>query len=629
MAPQIPPHVVRRIERYSPGKAEVRAALQDSDLLAIRSAVRAAGPEDLSKASRMLSHAAAHVAWVRQNMPDLPGGKLFGSAAVTASVQAAKAAPGNASPFCSDLRAISAATGPKTAVTVPCPIAQPDPLRPYSSGEQQSLIAITRGMDPDEARSLRAGVVLGIGAGLIGAPAARVSAERTAEVCGQTLVWSEPAGAWIPVGHRWVPLLREAIERAPQGSLSSMYSSDGRLRLQRRLERATARPEVSSHRARNTWLAELLAAGVPVDVLAHQAGVLPSTLLRHLPLAPNCPACARRSLHGDVRGPAASFVAALADSLPDPPAPFVPTAHPEAERDFTDLAPIDEKALAIWEGGVGAALTKRAWTVSDDPGRVRDLLCAASALVTWSATIISIPGTLDALLRQSTIERWERATRTSIPDATRTTYRSRLRSLAGLTSRGGSGHGNQSLPYSDKEQADLADVRDSLPQPTQVAFDAIWHAGLGAGADASTGKLTGADVRSRANGTVEIRGRSAWVVAHRDHQEALAALAAAAEHGPLGGGRRRVDHLKAHLETAGVALDPGRLRATWLFRHLAAGVALPALVTAAGSKFASIDTLCSQIPARTPAERLAWMIHADLAAGCDHRDECTEDPTRH
>lgn len=632
MSPVVPAEVERRIEGFRPRKADVRAAMREGDVERIRAAVLAVAPEGLSSTSRMLSHAARHVAWVRRVMPEVPDKQLFAATAVKASIKAAQDAGGNPSPFCSDLRSINEAAAPKAVIAVPSPIEQPPPLDAYTPGEQRSLVAMTRGMDPEEARSLRAALALALGCGLVGQAASQHGADLITGVNGHPLVWSERAGSWIPVRQQWFPLLRESTGREPDAAATNMYSPDGRQRLHRRLERATSRPDLSSHRARNTWLAELLAAGVPVDVLGAAAAVLPSTLLRHLPPSVGCEVCARRSLRGDVPAPPQALIESLAAAMPVSPEMHDVAGAPAAvARDFSDLAPTDEGARAVWGSGLGEALTARAWAVSDDPARVRDLLCAASSMVTWSAGIISLPNTTAALLREATIERWEHAARATVPDATRAKYRSGLRALAGLTAPRGGRERNWVLPYSAEEQLVLWEARDQLSESDRLVFDAVWHLGLGAGVDPSGGRLAGTAVRTGEDGTVEVQSKLTWVVVHQEHELAVAGLAKAAGAGPIGGGRSRVARMMTEHRAVctEVVLEAPRLRATWLARHLAAGVGLPALVEAAGSKFASIDVLCELIRQRSPVERIAWMIHSDAAARHGHSGECKAVSSRH
>ncbi len=615
----LPGAIERRVANYKPTKPAVRDALVDGDLDRVRAAVRKAKPSAPGEASRLLSHAARHLAFVRAELPDTPANRLFAADAVDVSIKAAEAVEKNPSPFKTDLRrlsraaAVSRLASPRRQV-----IAGVDPQAPYSAEEQSSLLGITGGMERDEAASLGAGIGLAIGAGLIGSAADALRADSTVEVAGHLLVWSQMIGGWVPVRQAWAAEVRAGLAAAGERPVTRMYSLDGRQRLDRRLARATGRPDLSSHRMRNTWLAESLVDGVPVDVLTAASATLPSGLLRHLPAAPPaCPPCWRRSLHGDVPPPPASLIAAFSDvatrgasvAVRNVPGP-----------DLADFAPLDQGARRVWAAGLGEAITARVWEVTDDEGRARDLLCAASALLTWSVANPTIPNTLAALLRESTIERWAAASEGGVPDATRATYKSRLRFLAGLAAATGQASREVALPYEASEAARLLDARDDLTADDRAIFDAVWHIGLGAGRRAD--HVTAGAVRE-ADGIVEIEVDHTWLVVHRDHASDVVALAGRKASGLRWFSRARVVSVRRKVTaSSGVALDPRRLRAGWLCTHLAAGVPLPALVHAAGAKVASIDELCARLPTRSAAERLAWMVHADQTHGCPHGGTC-------
>lgn len=611
MSPQLSTDVCRRIDGYRPTKRHVLDALAPGDLERLRSAVRLVGPTKPDTASRLLSHGADHLAWVRTTSPD--AADHFSVESVEASIAAARASRPNASPFVADLRRLARAASPRAGHRVPQVIAQPPRLSAYTSEEARALLGVAGGMETSEGRSLCCGIALGCGAGIIASAATRVRPSDIVQVGEVTLVWAATLSRYIPVGQPWARVLAEEAARDGDGPLTSMYTTGGHQRVARRLREATGRPDLASHRLRNTFIVDLLTRGIPADIAAAAAGILPSGLQPYLAQLPPRAAAPSEWLsgHANLRPPS-SLVAAMAslplerghngNQLGNPG----PTVADIVER----FLPENEEARTAWAGSLGAEIGHRVAVLTDDAERAQDLLAAASVLASWATTIIGLPLTTSALLRETTIERWAAAMRDQISDASIASLRSRLRALARNRTPGGRARGRAvALGYSDEDLARLISARHALTKSDQRIFDVHWCLGLGAGASGSEALSAAPSQVICAGEVVALRlGARVVPVDHRclDRLEAL--RAAHADEATLSGLRRaRSEDPRQRISDAcGVSLDPARLRATWLMRRLTDGVPLDVLTTAAGASIAKLNELCAALPPRPPAEQLAW-----------------------
>jgi len=247
----------------------------------------------------------------------------------------------------------------------------------------------------------------------------------------------------------------------------------------------------------------------------------------------------------------------------------------------------------------------RAWVRAAQPGhrrRALQLLHAAAHLALWCQER-DVPVRSEVALRDSTVEAFcaaaERDGRHST--TTRATIRSRLRCVAAAHAVPGNRPPAPTLsrkriraPYSEVELAGYRALADAQSKPLRRRrLLALLAAGAGAGCGpVDLRHLHGTDITRAADGAVlvEIRGpHPRRVVADTAWAEVLLDAAGATGGGLLVGGvkadRRSVTTgLLARIEGGGdlPPLDPGRLRATWLARHLAAGTRLDVLMAAAG-----------------------------------------------
>lgn len=616
--------VVARIRGYRPRRPGVEAVLDGADLEVVRAAVSAAGPASADEASRLLCHVSGHVAWAKQAAPASCAREWFGPELVERSAEAERQRVANASPYVADLERVARAYRP--AGHPPRQrLVQQGRLAAYSGGrdgQQAQLEAVAAGMEGAEARSYRAGLALAFGAGLIGADAGAAMACDVLRLGQVTLVWVASRRAYTVVSGHWGKVLAQLAERA-EGRLTSMYTSDGYQRLRLRLSRATGRPELSLERARNTWVLERLAEGVPLDVLADALGGRPSSLVAYL--APEgAPGPADEWFASPVPyAPPAGVVRALSALRPGRA-----TAPAAPERDMDGylgaFVPDDPAAAEAWAGGLGAAVADLVRALTTDTGRAQDLCVAFSGELAWAAGA-GLPLSLDVLLRPSTVTRWAAmAPGRGLGPASVATLRSRLRALERAHSGRQGAEPRRAEPrhaeprhavasrsaYADSELAGFISRRAHITREAdRGVFDCLWHLGLGAGASAhEAAQVRGTDVLTSPGHNLAVAVGGRVVVVRHDHVGALAAMAASAAEGHMTGlAGTRTDRVLARLrDDLGGGFDPARLRATWRARCLAEGAPVPAFARAAGT-LSGVDHLCACLRPRRAGEALAWL----------------------
>jgi hypothetical protein len=148
-----------------------------------------------------------------------------------------------------------------------------------------------------------------------------------------------------------------------------------------------------------------------------------------------------------------------------------------------------------------------------------------------------------------------------------------------------------SAPYSDLEVAQLARDIDAQRTPTKRrAAQAVFVLGLAAGLDGRWNlKIRGTDVQIVAGAVcVNVPAPQPRLVpVRREFIELLRALAVCGDElltGRVQRGRNAAGNLQAGVQVSAGSprLNAGRLRSTWIVRHLADGTRLPELLDAAG-----------------------------------------------
>lgn len=304
--------------------------------------------------------------------------------------------------------------------------------------------------------------------------------------------------------------------------------------------------------------------------------------------------------------------------------PFQPAAAPSSpSRDIEAVidgyVPVGFEA-SIWDA-VGDEV--RSWVRAANPGhrrRALQLLYASAHLAAWCSTH-GVPIVAPKALRDTAIEQFcswaERQDRFST--TTRATIRARLRHVAAANHVPGNRPAAPSLrrgrirpPYTAAEiQSYLHLARNQRDSDRQRRLLGLIAAGAGAGcAPEDLRRLRGDDITRD--------GRIVWVQITGTRPRRVPVIAALAE--PLmwaahrSGDRLLVGGVKPDRRsvTAGLlhridggldlpALQPGRLRSTWLAHHLANGVRLDVLMAAAGlSTPTTIVDLVGLLPAPGP-----------------------------
>ena len=268
--------------------------------------------------------------------------------------------------------------------------------------------------------------------------------------------------------------------------------------------------------------------------------------------------------------------------------------------------------------------------------RALQLLSAGSSLASWCIDN-AIPVRADSALRDTTIERFcavaERSERFS--PTTRATIRSRLRCLAAAQRIPGNAPPPPTVPRSRVRPPYSAAEVDGLWRLTTVQssrlrrrrLQTLLACSLGAGCAAEDFRtLTPSDVERRAEGViVHLRGnrpRSVWLL-DKYRAPLLQAAGDCDELYLLGGtkvDRRSVTNgllRSLELDSSLPAIEPGRLRSTWLLEHLAAGTRLDVLMRAAG--ITSPASLIDLVPYLIPVDDVAvqTMLRQPEVAGCN------------
>ena len=600
-----------RIDRYCPSSVR----LSPDALELCREAVRRAEPASPQEAALLLHATARHVSWAKARGVPVRLSRVFAADQVAASVAAFAADGRQVSPFRSRVTRVA------SAVT-----RRPPASRSTSDGEDALDLAYTRrelaafgaaegALTGESATCLRATVALGVGAGLIGPSASRVSAAGLRQVGGTVVVCAAGVGP-VAVREPWGRRLLGIAERRPEGPLTSYYGTAGRQRLRRALQRLDGVPRLEPHRLRTTWVVSLLEAGLPVDVVARVAGIGGSALHRHVALLPDV-----------TEDRLATWVAGGPREAPDgsPFAGLEPVAAPaRAAGDVASVVasfrPGGENATRRWEHATVVALRARIEQHASSEKRARKLLTALSLLVEWAATEPGLPFEPAALLKDSTLQRWAGRQRAAGADAASVAaYLSTLRSLATPTDTPASGSPSDAKPtkgavYDAEELEQLwatTAVDGPLTRRQRQLLAAYLVLQLGAG-------LRGHEAAAVRAGDVKIDGELAWVsVSGTPGRRVpaavwatplLAELAEAAGEGYLTGyGSTRLTDARRRIEAViGLPVDPARLHRSWLAGQLQAGVPADVLAALAGGGLTGIDPLLARLPDRQLPELVAY-----------------------
>lgn len=565
----------------------------------------AARVEPVPGLSRIKTQLAYHVAWAEEQGLALTDKVVFAPARVEESVAHAKVAMRSPSPFAADVRRVARQLLPRVPASHRYVVSGRGRKPPYTNEEQVALWALAAGLPDRDRASYRNALALGLGFGITGPAASAVETENIAVRHGLVVVRHPLTGRLAGSPSLRVRATLGDGAGAVSGPLTEVYTVAGRQRLKRALARATGAPALDPNRLRATWLASLLEADLPVDVVAAVTGLAPWTLVRYLEFVPVPDA-----------GELAAWLTSTACPCPVDPSPFEGVlagcdarAEPvEAQFTARRFVPSDPAAAAAWGAGLGEEVA----TLVDGEAGARNLVTACSSLLAWACRDPGIPLTLQALLKGSTIDRFTAASTTS----TRATVRSRLRRLAELAAGEtpeGIATGPGAVPtehYSDRELAQFERGREHLSEPDRRLLDTYRVLGVGAGLHREeVGVVRGPHLAVRDDHCFVRVGTAGRDVPITPEYATLAvSLAQHAGEGHLAGRpdrdlwrpRRRI------AEACGVEPSVTRFRATWARRHLVAGVPLRVMAAAAGQLF-DVSQQAATLPAPSPAQNLAWL----------------------
>lgn len=288
-------------------------------------------------------------------------------------------------------------------------------------------------------------------------------------------------------------------------------------------------------------------------------------------------------------------------------------------------------------GGVDAAVWHtvgdevRRWVRAANPGhrrRALQLLYASAHLAAWCSAR-RVPAVAASALRDTSIEQFcawaERQDRFSA--TTRSTIRARLRHVAAANAVPGNRPAPPALPrgrirppYTAAQiRSYLQLARTQRDPDRRRRLTGLVTAGAGAGCAPE-------DFRNLRGGDITREGSTVWVRVTGNRPRRVPVIAALADPlmwaaqrsgdrllvGGIKPNRRSVTTTLLHRIDGGLdlpALEPGRLRSTWLAYHLVAGVRLDVVMAAAGlSTPTTIVDLVALLPAPSPD---AWQALVD------------------
>ena len=262
--------------------------------------------------------------------------------------------------------------------------------------------------------------------------------------------------------------------------------------------------------------------------------------------------------------------------------------------------------------------TLRQWAEAAAPDSAysaRTLLSIATQHVCWTDAV-GLPFVAETVLHPDVIDRFVTEGCAALADGTRLNYRRHLR-VIGAAVLGPTIYPPRPLPiqragvlppYSSIEIVQLLSWARGLPtQRFRHTAEGILVLGLGAGLTSQEmSRLVGTDVEAGPDGVVVsvIGGQARLVPVLARWEKSVAHLAHEAGDGPvLMPGRTRISRhqLKNFMARcpSGDApiLDTGRVRATWICEHLAAGTDIRALEAASGVKAQQIVKYLEHVPA--------------------------------
>jgi len=272
-----------------------------------------------------------------------------------------------------------------------------------------------------------------------------------------------------------------------------------------------------------------------------------------------------------------------------------------------------------------------------DAADAAELLTALAGHAAWlAATGADVDA--DALLDPDLVQRWVLLGLAGLSAGTAANYRSRLARVAaqvhGAGRRPALLHASDPASvYSERDEDDLLSWGTGMRTPA-LRRDVLVLLCLGLGAGLTTAETVaarGAHVDQRASdrhsaapvATVTVEGaRPRLVPVRARYGPLLLALASDAGSAPLfrpsapqRGGRNAVSNLVARARRGGdprlPPVSPQRMRATWIVRHLDAGVRADALLAAAGlDSLAVLDRYLPTLRPLAPADVVAELTRA-------------------
>lgn len=272
----------------------------------VRDAVLRAEPHDARDARELLTRTAHLACWCHQRGVEIRSEVVFAPHTVDRFVTegCAHLAKGSRANYRSVLHRVGAAVlGPLVYPPRTTFGASPR-LAPYSEADLRTLVGWSRGLPTQRMRdNTEALLGLGLGAGLTSAEINAADRDWIEHPRGGLVIAVPGAGARrVPVAAEWAWAVEAAFVRSDGLLFLSDRSTVTNKQLSRFVEGLPRHdaPKLSARRLRATWIVGRLDAGVPLNVLAAGAGVLPEVLAEYVPyMVPVPDAAAERMLRGN------------------------------------------------------------------------------------------------------------------------------------------------------------------------------------------------------------------------------------------------------------------------------------------------------------------------------------------
>jgi hypothetical protein len=606
-----PEAVAAAIQRYVPRRVHVRDRLGADGFHLVRRAVTAAAPVDVHSARVLCSYVAAHVAWALGS----------GWAAQLDEVFCAKALRqrtlelgelhwvGTSPTELSEVERVSRLVAPLAGHTPVLTIRRSAISTPYSASDEALLLNAVRTFKGPDLPSTIAGLGIGAGAGVVGPNATAVSPEMVVDVDGQLLVADASTGIWVPIDRWWARHVGAALavrDQSGVGPLTTLFTKLGAARVQGRLRRDAAVPEIDPFRLRATWLTRLLGCDLPIDVVAAAAGMSVARALQY------DATLNRRHSDDDLVRLLSGTDLALRPPSVDPfgglpridPLPELGEVE-SVESRLARYQPQDPRAAEVWNGPVGRAVTSLILGMTNDWHRGFDLASAFCALARWAVDQPGVPLRVEVLLQESLIQRHAASCQAAGEDPRNLgPRRNQLRMLSKALQAAPA----QPRPpvrrsgfqgYSAGAVAKLRAAAAALVEGAETTLAAALVIGAGTGSSVEVGYgFRCADLRI-ADGVAFVLRKGQWIPVAAPYLVDAERLTQSATGGTLLTERRIARTRAALFRTSGVRLTSVALRHTWVLEQLRRNV--PALPCIARRRWAAPNMTAPAGARRSPS----------------------------